>query len=251
VTGTPVDMLWLLAAGAALAGFVQGLSGFAFAMVAMSLWVWGVEPRIAAVMAVFGGLSGQLLQAATVRRPFEWRAVAPFLLGAAVGMPLGVALLPQLDASLFRLVIGCVLVVVCPAMLFAHRLPTIDAGGRLGDGAAGAVGGFLGGIGGFSGVVPTVWCTLRGFERDRQRSVIQNFNLAALAATFATYVASGAVTRDMLLPMAVVLPALIVPSLLGARVYVGLSEQAFRRVVLTLLTAAGMAMIVSSLPTLR
>lgn len=251
MTGSPVDMLWLLAAGAALAGFVQGLSGFAFAMVAMSIWVWGVEPRIAAVMAVFGGLSGQLLQAATLRRAFEWRAVAPFLLGAAVGMPLGVALLPQLDASLFRLVIGCVLVVVCPAMLFAHRLPAIGAGGRLGDGAAGAVGGFLGGIGGFSGVVPTLWCTLRGFERDRQRSVIQNFNLAALAATFATYVASGAVTRDMLLPMAVVLPALIVPSLLGARVYVGLSEQAFRRVVLTLLTAAGMAMIVSSLPTLR
>ncbi len=260
MTGTPVDVLWLLAAGAALAGFVQGLTGFAFAMVAMSIWVWGVEPRIAAVMAVFGGLSGQLLQATTVRRVFEWRVVAPFLLGAAVGMPLGVALLPQLDAALFRLVIGCVLVIVCPAMLFAHRLPTLGAGGRLGDGAAGgrlgdgaagAVGGFLGGIGGFSGVVPTLWCTLRGFERDRQRSVIQNFNLAALAATFATYVASGAVTRDMLLPMAVVLPALIVPSLFGARVYVGLSEQAFRRIVLTLLTAAGTAMIVSSLPTLR
>lgn len=251
MTGTPVDMLWLLAAGAALAGFVQGLSGFAFAMVAMSIWVWGVEPRIAAVMAVFGGLSGQLLQAATLRRVFEWRAVAPFLLGATVGMPLGVALLPQLDAPLFRLVIGCVLVVVCPALLLAHRLPSIGAGGRLGDGAAGAVGGFLGGIGGFSGVVPTLWCTLRGFERDRQRNVIQNFNLAALGATFATYVVSGAVTRDMLLPMAVVLPALIVPSLLGARVYVGLSEQAFRRVVLTLLTAAGTAMIVSSLPTVR
>jgi uncharacterized membrane protein YfcA len=63
----PADLV-LLAAGAAVAGFVQGLSGFAFGMVAMSIWVWGVEPRVAAVMTVMGGLSGQLLQAFTVRR---------------------------------------------------------------------------------------------------------------------------------------------------------------------------------------
>jgi uncharacterized membrane protein YfcA len=108
---------------------------------------------------------------------------------------------------------------------------------------AGAVGGLMGGIGGFPGVVPTLWCTLRGFDKDLQRTVVQNFNLAALAATMAVYVASGAVTREMLPLFAVVVPALIVPSLLGARVYVGLSELAFRRVVLTLLTGAGVAMI--------
>ena len=47
--------------------------------------------------------------------------------------------------------------------------------------------------------------------------------------------------------MAIVAPAVLVPVLLGARVYVGLSELAFRRVVLTLLTLAGAAMLVSSL----
>ena len=36
--------MWLLAFGAAIAGLVQGISGFAFAMVAMSIWVWGVDP---------------------------------------------------------------------------------------------------------------------------------------------------------------------------------------------------------------
>jgi len=112
---------------------------------------------------------------------------------------------------------------------------------------AGAVGGLMGGIGGFTGVVPTLWCTLRGFDKDLQRTVLQNFNLATLAVTFAAYVASGAVTADLLLPMAVVVPALIVPSLLGARVYVGLSELAFRRIVLTLLSAAGIAMVLAGL----
>ena len=59
--------LWLLVAGAVVAGFVQGLSGFAFSMVAMSFWVWGIEPRAASVMAVFGSLSGQLVAAYSMR----------------------------------------------------------------------------------------------------------------------------------------------------------------------------------------
>ena len=32
--------LWILAFGAAVAGLVQGISGFAFSMVAVSIWVW-------------------------------------------------------------------------------------------------------------------------------------------------------------------------------------------------------------------
>ncbi|MDH4052870.1 MAG: sulfite exporter TauE/SafE family protein, partial [Rubrivivax sp.] len=43
---------WLLLTGAVVAGFVQGLSGFGFSMVAMSFWVWGLDPRAAAVLAV-------------------------------------------------------------------------------------------------------------------------------------------------------------------------------------------------------
>ncbi|RZL05330.1 MAG: sulfite exporter TauE/SafE family protein, partial [Rubrivivax sp.] len=40
------------------------------------------------------------------------------------------------------------------------------------------------------------------------------------------------------------------PSLIGARVYVGLSELAFRRVVLALLSGSGVAMLVAAVPRL-
>ena len=53
--------IFVIALGAIAAGFVQGLSGFAFSLVAMSFWAWSVEPTLAAVLAVFGGLSGQIL----------------------------------------------------------------------------------------------------------------------------------------------------------------------------------------------
>lgn len=240
----------LLVLGAVVAGVVQGISGFAFSMVAMSVWVWGVAPQLAAVLAVVGSLTGQLVAAGTARRALHMRDLAPFLAGAAVGVPIGVVVLPLLGADVFKLVLGAVLAVWCPMMLFARRLPRVTAGGRWADALAGAGGGFMGGLGGFTGVVPTLWCTLRGLDKDRQRAIVQNFNLATLAFTLAGYVATGTVTGRALalapLVMAVVVPA----AWIGTRLYRGMSAEAFRRFVLALLSLAGVAMLASALPRL-
>ena len=231
-----------------MAGFVQGLTGFAFGLVAMSIWVWGIAPGVASVMVVVGGFSGQLLSAIRVRRMPPWAMLLPLLGGALLGIPLGVAVLPHINAAMFKLGFGAMLVLWCPLMLFSQRLPRLTAGGPVADGVVGLGAGVLGGIGGFTGVLPTLWCTLRGMDKDVQRAVIQNFNLATLAITLAAYLATGVVTRTMWPMIAVVVPALMLPAMLGAKVYVGLSELAFRRIVLSLLTAAGLAMLAAALP---
>ncbi|MCV9935636.1 sulfite exporter TauE/SafE family protein [Boseaceae bacterium BT-24-1] len=239
-----------LALGAALAGFVQGLSGFAFSLVAMSVWAWTLDPKLAAVMAVFGGLTGQTIAALTVRRGFDFARLWPFLLGGLSGIPVGVLLLPLVDANLFKAGLGILLAVWCPVMLFAPHLPPIRAGGRIADGAIGLMGGIMGGFGGFTGVLPTLWCSLRRMDKDVQRSIVQNFNLTMLAATMLGYVLAGNVTRSMWPAFAIVAPAMLIPTLLGGRLYIGISEQAFRRIVLTLLTLSGLALLMSSLPRL-
>ncbi|QQB32603.1 sulfite exporter TauE/SafE family protein [Achromobacter deleyi] len=244
-----MDAVWIVAIGAAAAGFVQGLSGFAFGMVAMSFWAWVLDPRLAAALAVFGALTGQLLAVFSVRRGFNWPLLWPFLLGGLAGIPLGVLVLPHLDMDWFKAVLGALLALWCPVMLMAQRLPRIG-GNRWGDGAVGLVGGVLGGIGGFAGSVPTLWCTLRGFNKDTQRAVIQNFNLSMLSVTMAIYLATGIVTRDMAPMFAVVAPAMLIPTLLGTRLYIGISDVTFRRVVLGLLTCSGLTLLASSVPQL-
>src|SRR5687768_167494 len=46
-----MELLLPVVLGAALAGFVQGLSGFGFGLTAMALWAWTLEPRLAAALA--------------------------------------------------------------------------------------------------------------------------------------------------------------------------------------------------------
>lgn len=229
---------------------MQGLSGFGFGLTAMAVWAWALEPRLAAVLAVAGALAGQVLAALTVRRGFDLKRLGPFVAGGLLGLPLGLALLPRLDVPLFRALLGALLVTWCPLMLLAPRLPRLTRGGRLGDAAAGLAGGVMGGLGGFTGAIPTLWCTLRGFDKDAQRAVIQNFNLAMLSVTFAAYLWQGIVVPAMLPALALVLPAMLVPALIGMRIYIGISELAFRRIVLLLLTASGVALLAAAVPAL-
>jgi uncharacterized protein len=236
--------------GAIVAGFVQGLSGFAFGMVAMSFWAWVLEPRLAATLAVFGALTGQVLAAVTVRRGFNLKLLLPFVLGGFAGIPIGIALLPFLDMLLFKTFLGGLLILWCPTMLIAHQLPRITLGGRVADAIVGTLGGIMSGIGGFAGVIPTLWCTLRGFDKDAQRAVIQNFNFSALLVTMVIYISKGFITKTMLPMFAIVAPAMLVPTLMGSRLYIGMSATTFRNVVLSLLTVSGAALLASSLPKL-
>jgi hypothetical protein len=243
--------LWILGLGAAVAGLVQGISGFAFAMVAMSIWVWGVDPQLAAVMAVFGGVTGQLISVLRVRRGWHLSILWPFVVGSAIGIPLGTQLLPLLDPDRFKLVLGGLLVASCAAMLATARLPQITRGGRLADAGVGVLGGVMAPLSGFSGLAPALWCSLRGYTKDEHRAVLQNFNLIVLSATFASLVWSGRAHAGLAPHMAIVAGSLVVPSMLGSKIYIGMSAVMFRKVVLWLLILAGVAMLAAALRSMR
>ena len=245
-----LSTLTLIIAGAVIAGFVQGLSGFAFSMVAMSFWAWAVDPKIAAVLAVFGALTGQVLAVFSVRREFNPSLLAPFVVGGVCGLPVGVWVLPLLDSNWFKVFIGALLILWCPIMLFSKTIPTPKPTYPLVNGFIGILGGVMSGLGGFAGAIPTLWCYVRGYDRHTQRAVIQNFNLAILSVTMVTYLATGLVTASVLPLLAIVLPAMLIPTLLGTRIYKYISDAVFRKVVLSLLIGSGLARLSSAIPQL-
>ncbi len=108
----------------------------------------------------------------------------------------------------------------------------------------------MGGLGGLTGPAPTLWATLRGWNRDAQRAVFQAFNLAMHGLTMAAYLATGTISAEAARLCLVVAPAMLVPTLIGARLYGRFSDAAFRRVVLGLLAASGAVLIATTVPKL-
>jgi len=235
--------LLIILAGAAVAGFAQGVSGFAFSMVALSIWAWAVDPQVAAPMAVFGALVGQLVALPWVWRGFDLRKLLPLVAGGLIGVPIGALLLQWLDPTVFRFVLGVFLLVYCPIMLVLTPEYSLRHGGRLADGTAGFAGGVLGGLAGISGPVPTLWTTLRGWDKDTQRGVLQAFNIAIHMATLTAYWVSGGITWEALTMFAWITPALSIPAVLGVMLFRRMSTQTFRRVILVLLLVSGLTLV--------
>jgi uncharacterized membrane protein YfcA len=237
----------IVVVGTAVAGFVQGLSGFGFGLVAMGIWAWSLDPVLAGPLVVFGSLIGQFVASGALWRALNpWRAL-PFVLGGLAGVPLGVLLLRYINPIAFKASVGLLLVVWCPLMLFARELPRIQRGGRWADAGVGWIGGIMGGLGGLTGPAPILWSTLRGWDRHTQRGVFQVFNICMQALTLAVYFVSGTLPREVLPLFAVMVPAMLVSTAAGFVLYRRFSDLVFRRVVLGLLTVSGAVLIFTSI----
>jgi len=73
--------------------FVAGLSGFAFGLVAASLWLYILNPVQSASLIVSFGLLVQGYSVWKLRRALDWQKLWPFAIGAALGVPAGTTLL--------------------------------------------------------------------------------------------------------------------------------------------------------------
>ena len=232
----------LVLAGAGLAGLVQGMTGFAYSIVALSFWAWTLAPEVAAPLAVLGALAGQLTSLFSVRRGFEWMRIAPFVLGGAVGVPMGVFVLHNIDPVRFRLVLGVVFTLYGVYGLAAPDAAKVKFGGRGLDALVGGIGGALGGLGGLSGSVPAIWTQLRGWKRDLRRATMQVYNIAMHCLTLTIFARTHALNATSWKLFGITAPLLLAASFYGTRVYRRVSEGGFAKLVLALIALSGLTL---------
>jgi uncharacterized membrane protein YfcA len=236
----------LVLAGAGLGGLVQGMTGFAYSVVALSFWAWTLAPATAAPLAVLGALTGQLSTLLTVRRGFEWGRIAPFVFGGLFGVPMGVFILHNIDPLRFRLVLGVLFALYGVYGLAAPQGQKLKFGGRGLDAVVGGIGGVLGGLGGLSGSVPAIWTQMRGWKRDLRRATMQVYNIAIHCLTLTIYSRTHALNVTSWKLYAITTPLMLLTSLYGTRIYKRVSERGFAKLVLVLIAASGLTLAIGA-----
>jgi uncharacterized protein len=222
--------------------FVAGLSGFAFGLVAASLWLYFLSPLQSATLIVAFGLIVQGYSVWNLRRSLDWQKLWPFLLGATIGVPIGVTLLTWTGPHKVRLGVGLLLIVYSVYALFRPALkPT--TGGTLADTSIGFLNGILGGLTGLAGILVTIWSGLRGWPKDVQRAVFQPAAVYIFALSAIWLGAKGTVTLETVKLFLIGLPFLVAGTWLGLKFFGRLNEVAFRKLVLALLFASGVALV--------
>ena len=238
-----VDLaLFLLATFAA--ALVAGLAGFAFGLVAAAVWLHILTPLQTASLIIAFGLIVQGVAVWKLRRALQWSRLWPFLLGGALGVPAGVAVLGWANPDVMRAGVGALLIVYSTYGLARPAMKPIVAGARA-DAGVGLLNGILGGATGLAGIIVTIWCGLRGWPKDAQRAVFQPVGVAIFAMSTVWLGVGGAVNADTLRLFAIGLPILLAGTWLGLRLYGRIDDAGFRRIVLALLLASGAALMFS------
>src|SRR5262245_51367973 len=242
----PLVFYPLFLAATFAAALVAGLSGFAFALIAAAVWLHLLTPLQTATLLIAFGLIVQGVAVWKLRRALDWQRLWPFVLGAAFGVPAGVAILGWADQRALQAGVGIFLVLYSIYSLARPTLAAMRAGGAPPDGV-GVLNGILGGATGLAGIVVVIWCGLRGWPRDVQRTVFQPVGVATFAMTALWLGAKGAVALDAATLFLIGLPVLLAGTWLGLKLYGRLDEASFRSIVLVLLLASGAVLVVQAL----
>ena len=223
---------------------VAGLSGFAFGLAAESIWLYILTPLQTATLIIAFGLIVQGYSVWKLRRSLDWKKLWPFVAGAALGVPVGVSILTWANPAHVRAGVGAFLVLYSLYALLRPTIAPVKAGGTAVDAGVGFLNGVLGGITGLAGILVTIWCGLRGWPKDVQRTVFQPVAVAIFLMSALWIGARGAITAATIKLFVIGLPALFAGTWLGLKLYGRLNEAAFRKVVLVLLLVSGVVLIV-------
>ena len=234
-------VLFLFLFAAFLGGFASGLAGFAMGFVVSGIWLHLISPLQTTALIAGYGLWTQGYGVWKLRRSLSLRNVAPFIIGGAIGVPIGTVLLTYAEPAYLRLGVGLLLIVYGSTDCRSRHSNRSTRKSRA-DGGVGFANGVLCGLTGLPGFIITVWCQMRGWNKDEQRAVFQPVMLAAIVMTAISLTASGSITAETVKLYLLGLPALLAGLWAGFRLYGKLDDAAFRKVVLLLLLVAGLAL---------
>jgi uncharacterized protein len=237
-------VIFLLATFAA--ALVAGLAGFAFGLVAAAVWLHILTPLQTATLIIAFGLIVQGVAVWKLRHALRWQRLWPFLIGGMLGVPVGVALLGWANPDYMRATVGAVLILYSLYGLARPTMKPIVAGGAPADTGVGLLNGILGGATGLAGIIVTIWCGLRGWPKDVQRTVFQPIGVAIFALSAVTLGVSGAINADTVRLFITGLPILLAGTWLGLKLYGRVDDAGFRKIVLAVLLVSGLGLIVSA-----
>ena len=237
------SILALAAVAVFAGGFTQSVSGFGFGLVIMSVLPFAIGvPGSVAVVATLG-FTVNVLVLSRVWRDLRWRGVVPLLIGAALGVPLGVWVLVSVDRGTVMGVLGGVLVVYSLWQLSPWR-----AAPRSLSVLWGLPAGFISGL--FSGAFSTagpplvLYTTLTTWTKDTIKAALQVFFIGTGVVQVTLYALEGVLTVETLWLDLAGLPALGLGVFLGARVSDRIDQVAFRRLILVMLLVIGVIYLV-------
>lgn len=221
-------------------GFIQGLTGFGSALLAMPLLCFFLDIKTAVPLCTLNSMVITITLAIHLRASLTPGKIIPLCIGSIPGIIVGVTLLKSIDAAVIRSLLGFLLVVYALYNLTISPRPH-----RLHQAYSWIAGFFSGAIGAaFSTGGPPViiYTAMNNWSKDEIKATLTGFFLFNSCITAIAHGLSGVTSGQALTLFTVSAPFVLAGTIGGSRLYRVLPVEKYRTILFVFLLIMGILM---------
>ncbi|MDX1737178.1 MAG: sulfite exporter TauE/SafE family protein [Alphaproteobacteria bacterium] len=215
------------------AAWIRGFSGFGFSAVVMAGLVLVLDPTVVVPLTLALEVLASIHMAKDAIRHIDFRKIGGLCLGAAVGTPIGVALLNYLPEFELKLVLYGIVLLIAITLLSTAKIVINSSFGK--TIIAGIVSGILNGLAAIGGLPVVLYLLITKTKTAVMRSILVGYLFLADSGALFIATMSGLFTMATVVQVFILLPVLIAGVFLGGRKFHNTNPENFRNFVLCLL----------------
>ena len=225
-----------------LAGFIQGMTGFGSALVAIPLLILVIDIKSAIPLCILNSLVITTYLSLRMRKDLDKSKILPLCLAAVPGIIVGSTMLKHVQSDVIKLWLGVLLVAYSLYSLFStpkprklHKIWSYIAG--FSSGAIGAA---------FSaGGPPTIiYAVLNDWKKETVKATLTGFFLFNSYLIATVHAINGLTTVEIFTYFMISAPFVLLGTVLGTICWGKISHVLYLKIIFTFLTLMGIMMII-------
>lgn len=225
-----------------VAGWVQGVSGFGAALIAIPLLTLIIDIKMAVPLCSLAGTVIATYMTLQLRHSFDMKKIGPLCIGSIPGIALGATLLKTVPSNLIETLMGVFLIGYGLYNLF-FIIPSRRLHRRWGY-LAGFLTGAIGAAFSAGGPPTIIYITLNNWTKNEIKATLSGFFCFASYIVIVAHLITGVTTLTVLKTFLISGPFILLGTALGTYCYRFFKKDLYLKVVFACLIVMGIMMIV-------
>jgi uncharacterized membrane protein YfcA len=229
-----------------LASFIQGITGFGFALIAVPLLSLFIpEFRNIAPIIVIYSLLTNITIGYKSRQYINLKKILPLIIFGIIATPIGTCILLYVKVNTLKIIIGSIITITAFAMLKNFKIQIKNQ--SVSYGIVGILSGFLNGSTGLSGPPIVLFLTNQNTDKEEFRANLSFYGIAANIFAIIIFISEGIVNISVFNFILLYLPALIIGVFAGIKISAKINEIIFRNLTIYMIAFLGLYTLISTI----
>jgi uncharacterized membrane protein YfcA len=227
------------------ASFVQAVTGFGFALLAVPLLSIFFPLKGVVPLVVLFSLATNLMILKETSKYIRLKEIGLIIIFSIIGIPVGVSFLKLGNVDILKLLIGAIILITGMVMMTGSKLKIGNE--AFSSGIIGFLSGFLNGSISIGGPPLVMYLTNKGDAKDTFRANLTACAIITNLVTISCFLISGGFDRKLIGNFMFLLPSLLAGIVTGILAVRKINEFLFRNLILILIMVTGVIVIITTI----